>query len=226
MTHPITLEGHFVTLQKLQPTHLKDLEKVAVNPAIWQYLPIEGWRNDVFWNWATNALDEQMRGLAHAFAIIDNKTGKTIGTSRFQDMDAHHNRTDIGWTWISAEFWGLGYNFEAKNLMFTHAFESWNVQRVGFKVDELNLRSQRALEKVGTSREGFFRNHMIRPDGSRRNSYFYGMTDEDWWDFAKDKLQNLVLDAIVTDRHATQYTELSHSIFLNTTFANRELVHR
>jgi N-acetyltransferase len=219
MTHPSTLEGHFVTLHKLQPKHLKELEQVAANPDIWQNLPIEGWRNDVFWTWATDSLDAQMRGSAHIFAIIDNKTGSVIGTTRFQDMDNHHRKTDIGWTWLSADFWGQGYNFEAKNLMFTHAFEAWQVQRVGFKVDERNLRSQRALEKVGTSREGLFRNHMIRPDGSRRNSYFYAMTDEDWFDFAKNRLQNLVLDAIVADRKKTSYAELPQSVFTHPVFA-------
>ncbi len=199
MTHPILLKGHSITLRQLLPTHINALEAVASNPLIWQNLPIEGCRKDVFWTWAYDTLDLQSRGLAHVFAIFDNKTGAIIGTTRFQDMDNCHHKTDIGWTWFAPSVWGRGFNFEAKSLMLTHAFEVWQVQRVGFKVDERNVRSQRALENIGTTREGFFRNHMIRPDGSRRNSFFYGMTDEDWFAFAKDKINNALLDAFIAN---------------------------
>jgi N-acetyltransferase len=201
MTHPIILEGHLVTLRQLMPQHLNALELAASDPVIWQDLPIEGWRKEAFWAWAMDALDLQMRGLAHVFAVFDNKTGAIVGTTRFQDMDAQHCKTDIGWTWYTPSVWGRGFNYDAKNLMLTHAFETWQVQRIGFKVDERNRRSQLALEKIGATREGFFRNHMIRPDGSRRNSYFYGITDEDWFGFAKDKIHNAFLDTLIANNN-------------------------
>ncbi len=199
MIHPNVLKGHLITLRQLTPKHINALEIVASDPAIWQNLPIEGWRKDIFWTWAYDTLELQMRGAAHVFVVIDNKTGAVVGTTRFQDMDAHHHKTDIGWTWYAPSVWGRGFNFEAKNLMLTHAFETWQVQRIGFKVDERNKRSQLALEKIGASREGFFRNHMIRPDGSRRNSYFYGITDEDWFTFAKDRIHNAFLDSLIVN---------------------------
>jgi N-acetyltransferase len=201
MTHPIILKGHLVTLRQLTPKHINTLELAASDPAIWQNLPIEGWRKDAFWTWAYESLELQMRGAAHVFTVFDNKTGAIVGTTRFQDMDTHHRKTDIGWTWYIPSVWGQGFNFDAKNLMLTHAFEIWQVQRIGFKVDERNKRSQQALEKLGASREGFFRNHMIRPDGSRRNSYFYGITDEDWRDFVKNKMHNALLDSLICANH-------------------------
>ena len=199
MIHPNVLKGHLITLRQLTPKHINALEIIASDPTIWQNLPIEGWRKDAFWTWVYDTLELQMQGKVHVFGIFDNKTGAIVGTTRFQDMDAQHHKTDIGWTWYTPSVWGRGFNFEAKNLMLTHAFETWQVQRIGFKVDERNKRSQVALEKIGATREGFFRNHMIRPDGSRRNSYFYGLTDEDWFTFAKDKMNNVFLDSLIAN---------------------------
>lgn len=206
MIHPLVLKGHLVTLRQLTSQHVNALESAASDPIIWQNLPIEGWRKDAFWTWAYDSLDLQMRGLAHIFVVFDNKTGAIVGTTRFQDMDTQHRKTDIGWTWYTPSVWGRGFNFEAKNLMLTHAFETWQVQRIGFKVDERNKRSQNALEHIGASREGLFRNHMIRPDGSKRNSYFYGITDEDWFTFAKDKIHNALLDSLIANNKTAVQT--------------------
>ena len=117
MIHPIRLDGHLVRLEKLSLRHIYALEKVAINPVIWQYLPIEGWRKDVFWKWVYDSLELQMNKKAFVFAVIDNQSGKAIGTTRFQDMDILHNKTDIGSTWYDPSVWGLGFNDEAKNLM-------------------------------------------------------------------------------------------------------------
>ncbi len=216
MIHPIRLDGYFVQLEKLSLRHIYELEKVAINPVIWQHLPIEGWRKDVFWTWVYDSLELQMNKKAFVFAVIDNRSGNVIGTTRFQDMDMGHNKTDIGWTWYDPSVWGCGFNDEAKNLMLTHAFEVWHVNRIGFKVDERNRRSQRALEKIGAQQEGFIRKHMIRPDGSNRNSFLYGLTDDDWFSSAKNTLQNHVVEAIIrypTDLKVPEKAELA-SVFL------------
>lgn len=197
MINPTILEGYFVTLQKLSFEHLEALAQVAQNPIIWRNLPIEGWQRPIFNKWITKSLQEQENGNALVFVIMEAATNRIIGTTRFQDICHEHRKTDIGWTWFAPEAWGLGFNLEAKNMMLTHAFENWNVLKVGFKVDERNLRSQRALEKIGASREGFIRKHLIRPDSSSRNSYLYGITDEDWFENTKVRLQDEVLGHIL-----------------------------
>lgn len=216
MIHPNRLDGHLIQLQALTPRHLFVLEKLAKNPIIWQNLLVEGWRSDMFWTWASESLELQKAGKAFIFAVIDNKTGNVVGTTRFQDIDLLHNKTDIGWTWYDPSVWGRGFNYEAKSLMFTHAFEVWKVHRVGFKVDERNHRSQRALEKVGTSREGFIRKHLIRPDGSNRNSFLYGLTDEDWFLNAKQMLQSRIVEAIIKQKSSPILFEESelNAVFL------------
>ncbi|MBL7813742.1 MAG: GNAT family N-acetyltransferase [Saprospiraceae bacterium] len=207
MIHPNSLEGHLIRLEILEPRHLYVMEAIASNPLIWQNLPIEGWRNDVFWRWAYDSLECQKKGQAFVFVVIDQHSGKIVGTTRYQDMDCQHNKTDIGWTWYDPSVWGKGYNFEAKKLMLTHAFEVWKVGRVGFKVDERNMRSQRALEKIGARCEGLIRKHMIRPDGSSRNSLLYGLTDEDWFMTVKHRAQANVIEAIVQQRDTLKYQE-------------------
>lgn len=207
MIHPNRLDGHLIHLHKLELRHLFVLEKIGNNPIIWQNLLFEGWRNNEFWQWATDTLEDQKSGKNIAFAVIENHTGNVVGTTRFQDIDISHNKTDIGSTWYDPSVWGCGFNVEAKNLMFTHAFETWGVNRVGFKVDERNRRSQRALEKVGAQQEGFIRNHLIRPDGTKRNSYLYGLTSEDWFLTAKQSLQNRVVETIIAQRTRQRLVE-------------------
>ncbi len=199
MIHPFRLNGHLIRLEKLSLRHIYELEKVAANPLIWQYLPIEGWKKDVFWTWVYDTLELQMHQKVFAFAVIDNRTDAVVGTTRFQDMDFRHNKTDIGWTWYDPSVWGQGFNDEAKNLMLTHAFTVWHVVRVGFKVDERNRRSQRALDKIGAQQEGFIRKHMIRPDGTNRHSFLYGITDEDWFLVGQQNLQNHIVEAILME---------------------------
>ena len=82
-----------------------------------------------------------------AFAIIDLKSGGTIGSSRYWDYNPDRREIEIGWTFLQREFWGGSYNRELKSLMLDHAFRF--VDRVLFRVGENNIRSQRALEKIG-----------------------------------------------------------------------------
>ena len=95
MIHPFRLDGHLIRLEKLSLRHIYELEKIATNPIIWQYLPIEGWKKDVFWTWVYDTLELQMHEKVFAFAVIDIRTDAIVGTTRFQDMDLKHNKTDI-----------------------------------------------------------------------------------------------------------------------------------
>ena len=176
----LVLEGQYCTLVSLTQAHLPELAQLATDPNIWQYLPVRGYLSDVFWDWADDTMRLKMTGTSHPFVVIDNQTHDIIGTSRFQDIQPEHDKMDIGWTWFTPSVWGSKVNTEAKSLMLHYAFEKFGVARIGFKVDENNKRSQRALEKIGASREGVFKKHMIRPDGTSRTTFFYGITDDDW----------------------------------------------
>jgi RimJ/RimL family protein N-acetyltransferase len=100
--------------------------------------------------------------------------------SRLFEIDAMHRRCEIGYTWYIPEVWGTSVNPEAKFLLLTHCFETWGAARVQFKTDHENLRSQAAIAKLGAVKEGVLRAHMIRPDGTQRDSVIYSITREEW----------------------------------------------
>jgi RimJ/RimL family protein N-acetyltransferase len=91
-----------------------------------------------------------------------------------------HRRLEIGWTWIGAAFRRTGANREAKLLQLTHAIETLGANRVEFKTHARNERSRAALLGIGATYEGIFRDHMIMPDGSLRDSAYYSVIAPEW----------------------------------------------
>ena len=105
--------------------------------------------------------------------------GRPVGSSRYLNVESHHKRVEIGWTWLQRPQWGTGANIETKYLLMANAFDSWGAMRVEFKTDARNLRVRGALLGVGASFEGIARKHMKLPD-SIRDSAWYAVVDDDW----------------------------------------------
>jgi RimJ/RimL family protein N-acetyltransferase len=99
-----------------------------------------------------------------------------------------HRRLEIGYTWLGAAYWRTGFNTESKLLLLTRAFETLGARRVSWRTDIGNERSQRAIERLGATREGVFRAHMQRVDGSLRDTVYYAMTADEW-PAARDRLR-------------------------------------
>lgn len=114
------------------------------------------------------------------FVIVEKATGEAVGSSSFIQMVNDHHRVEIGSTWVSFHKQGTLINKEAKYLMLQHAFETWQVLRVEFKLDKRNIRSAKALESIGAVYEGTLRKHMILRDGSIRDSMYYSIVDDEW----------------------------------------------
>ncbi len=106
--------------------------------------------------------------------------GEVAGSTRYGDIRAPHRGLEIGWTWLHPRWYGSGVNTRMKRLMLAHAFEQMGMLRVQIKTDGRNLRSQRAIEKLGAVREGVLRKHMVLPDGYVRDTVMYSITDEEW----------------------------------------------
>jgi RimJ/RimL family protein N-acetyltransferase len=118
----------------------------------------------------------------HFLAMVQRDTGRPVGLSSYNDIRPEHRGLEIGSTWIGRAFQGTNVNPEAKYLMLRHAFEDWDAIRVQLKTDRRNLRSRRAIEKLGAVREGILRKHMLLPDGYQRDSVMYSITDDEWPD--------------------------------------------
>ncbi|MCU1716204.1 GNAT family N-acetyltransferase [Pseudomonas sp. 5P_3.1_Bac2] len=129
-------------------------------------------------DWYREALLQQREGQAIVFTI---RVGdELVGTSRFADFNNSLPAAEIGWTWLDQAQHGSGLNSVIKYLMLKHAFESWSMVRVQLKTAASNLRSQRAIEKLGAQREGLLRNHRRLADGRLDDTVMYSITDTEW----------------------------------------------
>jgi RimJ/RimL family protein N-acetyltransferase len=158
------LRGELLGLRPLQPLDFHDLYAVASDPLIWEQHPIKDrYKEKVFKGFFREALES-----GGALIATDAKNGEIIGSSRFHGYDKQKSEIEIGWTFLARSRWGGICNREMKQLMLRHAFKF--VNSVIFLIGPQNLRSQRAMEKIGGVRVG------SRPDGNGRDSLVYQIT--------------------------------------------------
>jgi len=143
-----TLTSEILELRPLRADDFEQLYAVASDPLIWEQHPnSDRCQRDVFRKFFDDALQS-----GGALIAIDQKDNRVIGSSRFHCYDPERSEIEIGWTFLARSHWGGVYNGEMKRLMLTHAFKF--VDNVIFFVDSNNLRSQRAVQKIGGVRIG------------------------------------------------------------------------
>jgi N-acetyltransferase len=143
-----TLKGELIELRPLTPGDWDELFSVASDPLIWEQHPeSDRYKEDVFKIYFREALES-----GGAFAIIDKESGKIIGSTRYNGYAPEKSEIEIGWTFLARNYWGGINNRELKDLMLTHAFKF--VESVVFLIGENNIRSQRATERIGATRDG------------------------------------------------------------------------
>jgi N-acetyltransferase len=159
-----TLQGALLELRPLRPDDFHALYTVASDPLIWEQHPVKDrYKKEVFKGFFRESLES-----AGALIAIDSKDGQVVGSSRFHGYDEENSEIEIGWTFLARSHWGGVYNREMKQLMLRHAFKF--VRSVIFLVGPQNLRSQKAIEKIGGVRVG------SRPDASGQDSFVYQFT--------------------------------------------------
>ena len=142
------LKGELVELRPVTPGDWDDLFAVASDPLIWEQHPeSDRFQEEVFKVFFSEALES-----GGALVVIDHTTQQIIGSTRFYGYDPEKSEIEIGWTFLAREYWGGRYNREMKSLMLNHAFKS--VENVVFLIGEKNIRSQKAIEKIGAIRSG------------------------------------------------------------------------
>jgi len=177
---PVTLEGRHARLEPLAKSHLAGLAEVGLDEELWRWIPTAVRTREEMAAYIDTALDEQRRGVSLPFAIVEKATGRTIGSTRYGNIDRTHHRVEIGWTWVAREWQRTAMNTEAKYLLLRHAFESLSCMRVELKTDSLNEKSRAAILRIGAKEEGIFRNHMITASGRIRHSAYYSIIDSEW----------------------------------------------
>ena len=159
-----TLQGELLALRPLRPEDFPALYAVASDPLIWEQHPAwDRYKEEVFREFFREAMES-----GGAFIAIDSTDGRVIGSSRFHGYDEGKSEIEIGWTFLARSHWGGIYNAEMKRLMLRHAFRF--VKSVVFLVGLQNLRSQKAMEKIGGVCVG------TRRDAYARDSFIYQIT--------------------------------------------------
>ncbi len=192
----VTLEGHHVLLEPLSLEHGPLLLEAATQSRdsyaftnVPQDLP-------AMLEYVETALIGKENRTIYPFTTIDTKTGRVIGSTRFGDIQfwnwpegskyqrGEHlpDSVEIGWTWLAADAQRTGVNTEAKLLMLTLAFESWNVHRVRLRTDSRNERSSNAIERLGARFDGVVRADSAAFDGEIRDTAIYSIVDSEWPD--------------------------------------------
>ncbi|MCB1853873.1 MAG: GNAT family N-acetyltransferase [Halieaceae bacterium] len=175
---PVVLQGELVRLEPMSQDHAQGLYNRGRTATDWQYLPRACFVDlaDAR-QWVAEALEapDQL-----PFVIIERGKNKVVGSTRYLNIRPAHRSLEIGWTWLGQEWQRTGVNTEVKLLLLTHALERLGCLRVEFKTDARNLRSQRALERIGATREGVMRKHMIVQGDYPRDSVYFSVIDSDW----------------------------------------------
>ena len=177
---PVTLHGTLVRMEPLAEAHLEDLARVAFDAPVWRWTIARPMDDTGLRAWFEAARANADAGSEVPFATVWQEEGRAIGSSRFMSIAPEHRRLEIGWTWLGTAFQRNGANREAKLLQLTHAFETLGAERVEFKTHARNLASRAALLGIGATFEGVLRHHTIMPDGSNRDSAFYGVLAGEW----------------------------------------------
>ncbi len=189
---PVVLTGRHVRLEPLTAAHAEPLWPHADEPAIWLYMPYGKVNTaDRLREVIVELLRRQAAGSDLCFAVVDLASGAPIGMTRYMTIEKAHRGLEIGGTWYGKIYRRTTVNTECKYLLMQHAFEVWECIRVQLKTDLRNERSQRAIERLGATREGVLRKNIIMPDGHQRSSVMYSVIDEEW-PAVKQRLENLL----------------------------------
>ena len=189
---PMSLIGKLIRLEPMIEAHVSALARVALDPNIWRYMIYGEMRTeDDLHAWVREILRRQEQGTDLPFTVYHQESGQPIGTTRYMEIHREHRNLEIGGTWYGVDYQGSGVNVEAKYLLLRHAFEEWRCIRVQIKTDLRNTRSQRAIERLGAVKEGVLRNHMLRPDGTVRDTVYYSILDREWPE-VKERLERMM----------------------------------
>lgn len=177
---PVILQNKKARLIPLQKEHFEELKSIAFDESLWKYTITKIYTEDDLRNYIEIAIEEREKFQSYPFVIYDVATGKIAGSTRYGNISPVHRRVEIGWTWYAPVFQRTGLNRACKFELLQFAFEKLNCIRVELKTGSLNLTSQTAIAKIGATKEGVLRKHMIQEDGSFRDTVYFSILQDEW----------------------------------------------
>ena len=182
-----TLENHRVKLSLLDLSNYEHLIEIAQQLHLIQYSPSKIDTPEDLKNYVQTAVNGYYNKTTMPFIVFDKQTKTYAGSTRFGFINWKNKVLHIGWTWIGNQFQGSGLNTNMKFLMLQYAFETLEFDKVEFRIDERNIKSRKAVEKLGATLEGILRKDTLMLDGFKRSTCCYGILKEEW-----DEIKNTV----------------------------------
>ena len=177
---PVTLERAGLRLEPLALSHAVGLAAAAADGQLWQLRVTSVPEPENTRAYIETALQMHAAGQRLAFAAIDAATGRVLGSTSYHDILGAVRRLEIGYTWYAKSVQRTHVNTTAKLLMMGHAFDTLGCRIVGWRTDNFNFASQRAIERLGAKKDGVLRGHALRRDGTIRDTVMYSMSADEW----------------------------------------------
>ncbi|MFF5995024.1 GNAT family N-acetyltransferase [Lysinibacillus sp. KU-BSD001] len=174
------LENKLITLIPISREHVDGIYKAAQDKRIWEHLSVDLTEREQVVAYVQEAVEKREAGTDFAFVMVEKASGNIVGCTWFLDISREHKRLEIGATWITPAYWRTAVNTNCKYVLLQYCFEKLQFNRVQIKTGHENIRSQRAIERIGATKEGVLRNHMIRKEGTIRHTVMYSITKEEW----------------------------------------------
>ncbi len=177
---PVTLQERGLRLEPLTLAHEDGLRAAAADGELWKLRVTSVPEPQDTRAYIENALAQREAGQRFAFAVIDVASGTVLGCTSYHDILPAVRRVEIGWTWYAKRCQRTHVNSVCKLLMLRHAFDTLDCQVVGWRTDNYNFASHRAIERLGARREGVLRHHALRRDGTVRDTVMYSLRAGEW----------------------------------------------
>jgi len=177
---PVVLKSRDIALVPLSLAHEDGLREAAADGELWKLRVTSVPEPQDTRAYIETALQGRETGYRFAFAVTDDATGTVLGTTSFHDIVPAIARVEIGFTWYAKRCQRTHVNTTCKLLMLTHAFDTLGCNVVGWRTDNFNFASQRAIERLGAKRDGVLRGHALRRDGTIRDTVMYSLTSGEW----------------------------------------------
>ena len=177
---PVVLRHRGVRLEPLGLEHENGLRQAAADGQLWKLRITSVPEPENTRAYIESALQMRQEGHRFAFAVVEDASGRVLGCTSYHDIVPAISRVEIGWTWYAQSVQRTHVNTSCKLMLLTHAFETLECRVVGWRTDNFNFASQRAIERLGARKDGVIRGHALRRDGTIRDTVMYSMTAGEW----------------------------------------------
>jgi len=188
---PITLSQGGLRLVPLALEHEEGLRQAAADGALWNIRVTSVPEPQDTHKYIEDALAMREAGNRFAFCVVDEASGRVLGSSSYHDILPSVKRLEIGYTWYAKSVQRSHVNTTCKLLLMTHAFESLGCHVVGWRTDNFNFASQAAIERLGARKDGVLRGHALRRDGTIRDTVMYSLRSGEWPEVKAQLLHSL-----------------------------------